>query len=109
MTQTFWIALIVAVAVVLVVLLLRRQLSSLFLKGMGMEARVETHGPDSQNAARNTRAMTKGGVNISGFKQSGSNNKLDIARGDVNLEQTQQKGSGQEINVRADQAEPKKP
>lgn len=104
MTERFWIVLIVAIVVVLVVFMLRRQLKNLVLKGLGMEAQVETHGPDSTAIAQES-TIRKGGVSITDFKQTGSQNVLDIGRGDVSVARTKQKGTGQEINVRSDDAE----
>jgi hypothetical protein len=102
MTEKLWIVLIVGVVVVLVVLILRRQLKKLALKGPGMEAEVETHGSDTadRKAAQPAR---KGGVRITDFKQTGSENVLDIGRGDVDVVRTKQKGTGQEIRVSPDQ------
>ena len=105
MSEKFWIILVVTIAVLLVVFMLRRQLKSLVLKGMGMEAEVQTHGADNlPGNASSARAS----VNIKDFKQDGSGNELNIGRDDVNVERTKQKGIGQKINVRADKPEQKK-
>lgn len=102
MSERFWIVLVVAVAVVVVVLILRRQLKSLILKGLGMEAEVQTHGGDSEPGD------SHGGVRIKDFKMLGRRNRLDISRDDVVVERTKQKGVDQEIRV-AEPQEPKKP
>ena len=98
MSERVWITLIVAFAIVLVVVILRRQLKSLVLKGMGMEAEVQTHSADpriSQPSSPGERPS----VNISDVKQIGLRNKLNISRGDTNVERTKQIGKDQEINV----------
>lgn len=103
MSEKFWIILIVAVAVLLVVLMLRKKLKKLVLKGLGMEAEVETHVPD--NARSNLTesvAPKRAGVNISNVNQHGSDNLIDVGRGDVNVEKIQQKDKGK-IIVRPDQ------
>jgi hypothetical protein len=83
--------------------MLRRQLKSLVLKGMGMEAEVQTHNVD----AGPTNNASRGGVNIKDLEQTGSRNELNIGRDGVNVERTKQEGTGQKINVYSDRPEQK--
>jgi len=106
MSEKFWIIVVVAVAVLLVVFMLRRQLKSLALKGMGMEAKVQTHATNSGGTSK-ASAGRRHSVNISNLKLTGSGNELDISRGDVNVERTKLTGIGQKVKVQADKPEQK--
>lgn len=101
MTEKFWIILIVAVAVVVVVFILRRRLKSLDLKGMGMEAGVQTH----EEILNKSGEVRRAGVSIRGFKQTGSRNELNIGQKDVDVERTKQTGRDQKIVVRPEKPE----
>ena len=100
MSEKTWIILIVALTVVLVVIILRRQLKNLHVKGMGMEAKLETHSdsPSTDPKATGRRAS----VNIGDFNQTGFGNELNISRGDTNVERTKQIGKSQKISVTTD-------
>lgn len=103
MTERLWIVLIVAIVVVLVVFMLRRQLKNLVLKGLGMEAQVETHGPDSPE--NNRTSPPAGGVSITNFKQKGSRNEMKISRDGVNVDRAKQIGRDQKIVVGREDSE----
>jgi hypothetical protein len=107
MSEKVWVTLIVAVTVLFVVLMLRRQLRSLFLKGLGFHAEVQTHNVDSVVRSEDQSAGKSASVKISNFKQTGSRNVLDVKRDDVAVEKTTQKGLGHQINVGSDKSEQK--
>ena len=106
MSERFWIILVVAIVILLVVLMLRRKLKSLALKGMGMEAEVQTHNADS-GAGPKAEGAKQPSVNIRDFSQDGSGNVLNISRDDVNVERIKQKGIDQKINVHSEKPEQK--
>jgi hypothetical protein len=99
MTENVWIALIIAVAIVLVVILLRKQLSRLLFKGGGIEAEVATHTPPNQANDKSGRQVS---VNISGNKLTGKRHGIDVGRNDVNVSDNRLKGEDDKIVVRPD-------
>jgi preprotein translocase subunit SecG len=52
MTERVWIFLIVAIAIIVVVFLLRKKLSRLLFKGGGIEAEVATHNQAARHPSR---------------------------------------------------------
>ena len=96
MTERVWTFLIVAIAVVAVVFLLRKQLSRLIFKGGGIEAEVATHNPLTSADAQQSQAS----VNISGNKLFGKRQAIEVDRSDTNVSDNKLKGEDQEIHVR---------
>lgn len=98
MDATVWIALIIAVAVIIVLYMFRRDLRKFFLKAGsdGVEAGIETR--ESQTA--NSGASHS--VNISGNKQIGTDQKISIQQSDVNISDNVQAGHKQKIEVKDD-------
>ena len=99
MTERVWIFLIVAIAIVAVVFLLRKQLSRLLFKGGGIEAEVATHSPLTSSDAQSSRQAS---VTISGNKLSGKRQGIEVDRSDTNVSGNKLKGEDQEILVRPD-------
>lgn len=92
MSDAVQIALVIAVAVVIVVLLLRGSLSSLRIKAdqKSVEGEVKTHaqGPTPE-----------GGVVIRGNVQAGTGQEISVRRGDAEVSDNRQLGKNQKIDV----------
>jgi hypothetical protein len=108
MSDTVLIVFIIAIAVVVVLVIFRKQVSRFFIKAgkEGLEADLETREPASPTT---TTAGSPASVVISGNKQIGKANKIDVAQSDVAVDDNLQLGEGQQIKVRPDPgAEPPK-
>lgn len=105
MSEKVWLYLIVAVAVLLIVLMLRQRLSRLFFKGAGVETGLETHaqGGVSEGGATKPAARSKG-FRIFGNWQIGKGNRIESGRSDANIEENRQLGVDQEIVAKPDRA-----
>ena len=99
MDSTIWIALIIAVAVVVVLFMFRRDIRKFFVKASrdGVEAGLETRDPNQNTPEVADRSY---GVNIKGNTQAGSGNKISVAQSDVNVEDNAQVGRDQSIEVK---------
>jgi hypothetical protein len=97
MNDTVLTVLIVAVAVIVVLFMFRRQLSRFFLRAdkKGLEARLETHNPGA--IAKRSDSIT-----IKGNQQVGADNAIAIERSNVNMADNLQLGERQRITVRPD-------
>lgn len=107
MSDNVWIVLIVALTVIVVLFLFRRQLSSFFLRAGkdGLETRLETRDTPGNAPGDGSDAS----VNISGTRQIGRKNKIRVSRPDVNISQVDQIGSEQQIDVQPDPPAKKSP
>ncbi len=105
MSERFWIIVVVAVGVLLLILILRSQLKRLAFKVAGVEAEVETHGAESASRAAAEPIKRRAGINISDVNQAGSDNVIDVGRDDVNIERLSQKDKNKVV-VRPDQPQP---
>jgi preprotein translocase subunit SecF len=99
MTERVWIFLIVAIAIIVVVFLLRRKLSRLLFKGGGIEAEVATHNPLVPADAQPSRQAS---VTISANKLTGKRQRIEVDRNDTNVSGNKLKGEDQEILARPD-------
>lgn len=106
MSDTVYIVLIITLAVIVILFMFRRQLSSFFLRASkeGLETRLETRETAKTDAGG---SGNRASVNISGTRQVGRKNKIQVGRPDVNISDVDQVGSGQEIDVQPGQP-PKK-
>ena len=97
MNDTVWIALIVALAVIVVLWMFRPMLSRFFLKvgKEGVEADLETRERQSQQPGGFRRFLT----NVSRNWQIGRGNKMTITGSGTNFEGNAQVGKEQELNV----------
>jgi hypothetical protein len=106
-SETVWIVLIIAVAVIVVLYMFRGALASFFLKATqeGFEAGLETREqPPSDDQAEHSPAD----VNVSDTWQIGRKNKIAVGRSDTNVSKSRQIGEEQEITVEPDtKADPK--
>jgi len=104
MSDTVLITLILAVTIVVVLVIFRRQLSRFLFKANrdGVEAEMETHEPAKDEAQTKPNANASAGVTISNNRQVGRGNKIDVGQSDVAVTDNLQLGEGQEINVRPD-------
>lgn len=103
MTDTVLIVLIIALAVIVVLLFFRNQLSRFLFKANreGIEAELQTHKP-VPGATSSTATSGAGGVAIRGNKQVGEGNAIDVGRDNVVVEDNVQRGKDQKIQVRPD-------
>lgn len=99
MSDTVLVVLIIAVAIVIVLLVFREQLSRFIFKANkeGIEAQLDTR--QEQDAAKPRR---QAGVTISKNKQFGKGNVIDVGRNDVDVEDNTQLGEDQKIMARPD-------
>jgi len=101
MSDQVLIVLIVAAAIVIVLYLFRDRLKKFTIKGSqdNLEANLEAYKDTAQNEPG--AAGQSYGVNISGNKQVGKDNKIKVAQSSVNVSDNTQMGQGQEIRVDA--------
>lgn len=114
MSDTVLIVLIIAITVLVVLIIFRRQLSRFLFKANreGIEAELETHKPAAPKGLTTPSPNQPGdrpSTTISGNWQIGSGNMIHVDRGDVAVEDNVQLGSDQEIKVRPDKTPPKQP
>ena len=99
MSETVWIVLIIAIAVIVVLFMFRGALARFFLKASqdGFEAELETReqGPTGSQAGQSSA-----GTNISGNWQVGRQNKIDVGQPDTNVSDNLQLGREQDITAR---------
>ncbi len=108
MSDTVLIVLIVAVTIVVVLWIFRKQISRFFIKAGkdGVEADLTTREPV---APPTTPPQTgSSGVVISGNKQIGKDQKIDVGRSEVAVQDNLQLGERQEIKVQPDPKAPTK-
>lgn len=107
MSDTVLIVLIVTIAVIVVLLIFRKQVSRFFIKASkeGVEADLTTREPVPA-ATSTTSSETRPSVVISGNKQIGKEQEIDVGRADVAVKDNLQLGEGQEIKVRPDPKTP---
>lgn len=98
MTEKEIIYLIVAVTILLIIFMLRKQLKRFLFKGGGLEAEVETHDRAGNGPSR-TQSSSQGGIHISGNKLKGKKNKINVGYSRANVEENRLKGEGNEINA----------
>lgn len=104
MSEKVWLYLIVAIAVLLLVLILRRRLSRLFFKGAGIETGLETHAPvGTPDGGANRSAVRSKGIRIFKNWQIGKGNKIQVGRADASVEENRQLGVDQEIVAESDE------
>lgn len=106
MSNSAQIAMIVAVAVVIVLYLFRRQLSKFMLKFTkdGLETELTTHTPDAPKPALASPPAASRPVVIKGNIQEGADHVIDVRRGDVEVIENLQEGDRQEISVGPDES-----
>ena len=99
MSDTVLVVLIIAITVIVVLILFRKQLSRFFIRANkeGVEAELQTHEQEKP-------AGEKAGVSISGNKQIGRDNVIDVGRDNVEVEDNLQLGEGQQIKVRPEKS-----
>ena len=92
---------IVALTVLIVLFMFRRQLKHFLFKAgsEGIEARLDTYEKES-NRRESDQIQTPGTINISRNRQVGKNNKIEVAQENVNVTENKQLGSNQEIKVK---------
>lgn len=102
MDTTIWIALIVAVAVIVVLFMFRRNIRKFFVKASrnGIEAGLETRDPSQSPPPAEIAPVHPYGVNIKGNTQAGSGNKISVGQSNVNVEDNTQVGRDQSIEVK---------
>jgi len=95
MSETLWITLIIAVVVLVVLFMFRKQLQSFLFKANreGIQAELNTRDPRPQGRAQ---------VNITGNRQAGKDNAIDVGRSGVNVQDNKQRGSNNKITVTPD-------
>ena len=101
MSDQVQIVLIIAVALLIVLFIFRRQLSDFRFKGgkEGLDMQLTTHKPPTELEKKST------GVNVRGNKLWGRRNKIDVQTGKSSVEENEMIGADQQINVKP---EPKK-
>jgi hypothetical protein len=107
MSETVQIVLIVALVVVVMLVLFRRQLSQFFIKANkdGLEASLTTHQPATGSGAGGTAAKaSQASVQISGVRQLGAENTMSVGRSGVEISAIDQVGKGNELEVKPDPA-----
>ena len=102
MDNTTWIVLIVAVAIIVVLFMFRRDIRKFFVKASrdGVEAGLETRDPGQSPPPVATPPGHPRSVNIKGNTQAGSGNKISVAQPNVNVEDNKQLGRDQSIEVK---------
>lgn len=107
MSDTVLIVLIVAVTIVVVLWIFRKQISRFFIKAGkdGVEADLTTRETPEPGA---TPAAGQSSTIISGNKQIGKKNKIEVGRSDAAIKDNLQLGEGQEIKARPDPKAPTK-
>jgi hypothetical protein len=112
MSDPVRIALIVAAAVVIALIIFRRQLSSFLFKATkdGIEAELKTHTQSPSGSAGDSPAgrPKSASVNIKRNRLFGWGNRIDVERDDVNVEENTQLGGNQELTVKSDRPPRKK-
>lgn len=102
MDNAIWIVLIVAVAVIVVLFMFRRDIRKFFLKASrdGVEAGLETRDPGQVFPPGGVPTGRAPGVTIKGNKQIGTKNEISVSRSSVNVEDNTQLGRDQSIEVK---------
>lgn len=105
MSDTALIVLIVAVALIIVLLIFRKQLSNFQFKGgkNGLEMAIKTRKEDKTKDSSQTGTKPKG-ISVSRNQLWGKKNKIDIQSGSQNIsaDDNQMLGEEQEITVKPD-------
>ena len=99
MSETVWIVLIIAIAVIVVLFMFRGALARFFLKASqdGFEAELETR---EQELTGSQAGQSTASTNISSNWQIGRENKIDVGQADTNVSDNLQIGSEQDITAR---------
>lgn len=107
MSDSVWIVLIIAGAVVLVLFLFRKQLSSFLFKANkeGVEAELKTRKQEMDRSAKTGRGA---GVTIRVNKQIGKGNVIDVGTPKTDVEDNLQLGNDQKIRSRSEPERKKK-
>jgi hypothetical protein len=107
MSDTVLITLIVAISIVIVLLLFRKQLSRFLFKASreGVEAQLETR--DSTATPGSAQPIEKpaksASINIVGNRQLGKGNTVDVERSNVNVTGNTQEGQDNVILVKPEE------
>ncbi len=110
MSENVQIALIIAVTLIVVAVIFRKRLSTLFLKAgaEGVEAKLEAGGSSSggsagpstgDSAAGDSAAGDRPGVSIRGVQMTGSKQEIAVEGSGAEIEDTRMKGKEQKISV----------
>lgn len=99
MSDSVLIVLIVALAVIVVLYMFRRQLGNFAFRAnrQGLEAQLSTRQPDAPEEA--AAPAPSPGVVISGSVQRGRGHKIQVSRDNVQVRDTLQQGQGHEISA----------
>ena len=106
MSDTVLVVLIIAITVVVVLYLFRRQLSDFLIKANkdGLEAHLKTRGTEEIETSTGERP----GVQISGSRLIGKKNEIEVRRDDVRVDDSLLLGQEQKISVKPDRKSTKK-
>jgi hypothetical protein len=109
MSDSVLITLIIALGIVVILFMFRRQLQEFFFKANkdGVEARLRTQ-KMSGTAQPKSKAGKEHEVNISGNKQIGRGNKIDVGVNDTNVSDNEQVGQDQRIQAKSPSNTPKR-
>jgi hypothetical protein len=109
MSDTVLTVLIVAVAVVVILFMFRRQLSAFIFRANkeGVEAHLETRDTTAQDQTSGSAGRTHS-VNISDNRQIGRDQEISVGRADTNVSDNLQLGEEQKIRVDPDPRSDKK-
>ncbi len=88
MTDTVWITLIIAVALVIILIVFRDKLSKFSLKAKGLDTKMETHAPPSSS-----------GINVSSNVMEGKKQGIETSGGNINVKNNIMKGEEQKIKA----------
>jgi hypothetical protein len=112
MSDPVLIALIIAAAVVIALIIFRRQLGSFLFKATkdGIEAELKTQTHAAVDGTSNSTAGRSNPVNVN-IKRNrlfGWGNRIDVERDDADIEENTQLGGNQDITVKSDRPSRKK-
>lgn len=102
MSETVQIILIVAIALIIVLFIFRRQLSNFRFKGGkdGVDMQLKTHKNSTESAKTTSSGNKPASINISGNKLWGRKNKIDVQTNNTSVNDNSVIGDEQEIVAR---------
>ena len=86
MSEKVYLAIIIAVALVICIAILRKKIGGIFFKGMGIDANMKTH--------------KNSGVTISSSELTGLNVSMNIEHDDVSINKVKESGINVKLNIK---------